>query len=90
MLINAIKRPDTINKGLYSRMPRVWQYLHTSYITFIHNSLFQNIAPCVCSFLSPNKSNDNLNNMRSFRYWYAHHQGWGEYTNHEYEYEYFA
>ena len=74
MLINAIKRPDTINKGLYSRMPRVWPYLHISYITFIqHNSLFQNIAPCVCSFLSPNKSNDDLNNMRSFRYWYAHH-----------------
>ena len=31
----AIKRSDPINKGLNSRMLRVWPYLRISYIAFI-------------------------------------------------------
>ena len=34
-LTYAIKRSDPINKGLYSRMLRVWPYLRSSYIAFI-------------------------------------------------------
>ena len=57
----AIKRSDPINKGLNSRMLRVWPYLRISYIAFIwYGFLFQNIAH-VCGFtLSLDKSKDNF------------------------------